>query len=145
MTKHREIIKIFFISGLPYDLSLYWHQYPYNLGLTFCKMRALISEAYVLRILSLEFHLKTFFYDRSTYVSVLTIVAFSLERFLAICYPLHLYTMSGLQRAIRIIAALWVVSFLSAVPFAVFTKIHYIPYPESKMKTFQHWIDIKRG
>lgn len=67
-------------------------------------------------------------------MSVLTIVAFSLERFLAICYPLHLYTMSGLQRAIRIIAALWVVSFLSAVPFAVFTKIHYISYPESKMK-----------
>lgn len=34
-----------FFLGLPYDLSLYWHQYPYNLGLTFCKARALISEA----------------------------------------------------------------------------------------------------
>jgi neuromedin U receptor 1 len=55
-----------------------------------------------------------------------------MERFLAICHPLHLYTMSGLQRAVRIIAALWVVSFLSAVPFAVFTKVHYVPYPKSK-------------
>lgn len=55
-----------------------------------------------------------------------------MERFLAICHPLHLYTMSGLQRAVRIIAALWVISFLSAVPFAVFTKIHYLPYPPSK-------------
>lgn len=65
-------------------------------------------------------------------MSVLTIVAFSMERFLAICHPLHLYTMSGLQRAVRIIAALWVVSFVSAVPFAVFTKIHYLKYPKSK-------------
>lgn len=70
--------------------------------------------------------------SRSTYVSVLTIVAFSMERFLAICHPLHLYTMSGLQRAVRIIGALWVISFLSAVPFAVFTKIHYVPYPKSE-------------
>jgi hypothetical protein len=76
--------------------------------------------------------LKWNFIARSTYVSVLTIVAFSMERFLAICHPLHLYTMSGLQRAVRIIAALWIISFVSAVPFAVFTRIHYIAYPKSK-------------
>ncbi|CAO1403369.1 unnamed protein product [Diamesa serratosioi] len=103
---------LFLLMGLPYDLSLYWHQYPYSLGLAFCRIRAFVSEA-------------------STYVSVLTIVAFSMERFLAICHPLHLYTMSGLQRAVRIIAALWIISFLSAVPFGIFTKIHYIDYPPS--------------
>jgi hypothetical protein len=59
-----------------------------------------------------------------------------MERFLAICHPLHLYTMSGLQRAVRIIAALWVISFVSAVPFAVFTKIHYLKYPKSKFLDF---------
>ncbi|XP_061497560.1 neuropeptides capa receptor [Anopheles gambiae] len=106
---------IFLLLGLPYEISLYWHQYPYNLGLPFCKIRALISEA-------------------STYVSVLTIVAFSMERFLAICHPLHLYTMSGLQRPVRIIAGLWVVSLLSAVPFAVFTDIDYIAYPPTNEK-----------
>uniref|UniRef100_A0A182YKD8 G-protein coupled receptors family 1 profile domain-containing protein n=1 Tax=Anopheles stephensi TaxID=30069 RepID=A0A182YKD8_ANOST len=100
---------------LPYEISLYWHQYPYNLGLPFCKIRALISEA-------------------STYVSVLTIVAFSMERFLAICHPLHLYTMSGLQRPVRIIAGLWIVSLLSAVPFAIFTDIDYIVYPPTNEK-----------
>lgn len=68
-------------------------------------------------------------YGRSTYVSVLTIVAFTMERFLAICHPLHLYTMSGFKRAIRIIAALWCISFLSAIPFAVHTKIYYAAYP----------------
>ncbi|XP_050089265.1 neuropeptides capa receptor isoform X1 [Anopheles aquasalis] len=106
---------IFLVLGLPYEISLYWHQYPYDLGLPFCKIRALISEA-------------------STYVSVLTIVAFSMERFLAICHPLHLYTMSGLQRPVRIIAGLWIVSLLSAVPFAVFTDIDYIVYPPTNEK-----------
>lgn len=52
-----------------------------------------------------------------------------MERFLAICHPLHLYTMSGFKRAVRIVAALWIISFLSAVPFGVFTKIDYIAYP----------------
>uniref|UniRef100_A0A2C9GW61 G-protein coupled receptors family 1 profile domain-containing protein n=1 Tax=Anopheles farauti TaxID=69004 RepID=A0A2C9GW61_9DIPT len=106
---------IFLLLGLPYEISLYWHQYPYNLGLPFCKIRALVSEA-------------------STYVSVLTIVAFSMERFLAICHPLHLYTMSGLQRPVRIIAGLWIVSLLSAVPFAVFTDIDYLVYPPTNEK-----------
>ncbi|XP_052869470.1 neuropeptides capa receptor-like [Anopheles cruzii] len=106
---------IFLVLGLPYEISLYWHQYPYDLGLPFCKIRALLSEA-------------------STYVSVLTIVAFSMERFLAICHPLHLYTMSGLQRPVRIIAGLWIVSLLSAVPFAVFTDIDYLVYPPTNKK-----------
>ncbi|XP_055636338.1 neuropeptides capa receptor [Toxorhynchites rutilus septentrionalis] len=106
---------ILLLLGLPYEISLYWHQYPYNLGLVFCKIRALVSEA-------------------STYVSVLTIVAFSMERFLAICHPLHLYTMSGLQRPVRIIAGLWVVSIFSAVPFAVFTDIDYLEYPPTHEK-----------
>lgn len=60
---------------------------------------------------------------------MLTIVAFSMERFLAICHPLHLYTMSGFKRAARIIALLWIVSFLSAVPFGYYTKINYLNYP----------------
>ena len=66
---------------------------------------------------------------RSTYVSVLTIVAFSMERFLAICHPLHLYAMSGFKRAVRIIAVLWIVSFLSAVPFGIYSDVHYLDYP----------------
>lgn len=36
---------IAFVSGLPFDLSLFWYQYPFSLGLGFCKLRALISEA----------------------------------------------------------------------------------------------------
>ncbi|XP_046970955.1 neuropeptides capa receptor-like [Vanessa cardui] len=98
------------LFGLPNDLAVYWHQYPYSLGLVFCKLRAFISEA-------------------ATYVSVLTISAFSLERYLAICHPLHLYAMAGLTRASRIIVILWMLAFISASPFAVYSDISYRDYP----------------
>lgn len=66
---------------------------------------------------------------RTSYTSVLTIVAFSMERYLAICHPLHSYAMSGLKRAVRIIAVVWVISFLAALPFAMFTTVDYLDFP----------------
>ncbi|XP_053616217.1 neuropeptides capa receptor-like isoform X2 [Plodia interpunctella] len=105
-----DLLKYGLHTGLPNDLSVYWHQYPYSLGMVFCKLRALISEA-------------------ATYVSVLTISAFSLERYLAICHPLHLYAMAGLTRASRIILVLWLISIVCASPFAVYTDIIYRDYP----------------
>ncbi|XP_047538716.1 neuropeptides capa receptor-like [Vanessa atalanta] len=98
------------LFGLPNDLSVYWHQYPYSLGVVFCKLRALISEA-------------------ASYVSVLTIVAFTLERYLAICHPLHIYAVAGLRRALRIVLALWAISLLAASPFAHYTTVNYHDYP----------------
>ncbi|KAF4519308.1 hypothetical protein B566_EDAN005247, partial [Ephemera danica] len=59
----------------------------------------------------------------------MTIVAFSTERYLAICHPLHAYTMSGLKRASRIIGALWLISLLCAAPFAYYMTIHYLEFP----------------
>lgn len=62
-------------------------------------------------------------------MSVLTIVAFSMERYLAICHPLHLYAMSGLKRPIRFILAAWVVALVCALPFAVYTTVYYVEFP----------------
>merc|ERR1719220_1482160 len=62
---------------------------------------------------------------RTSYCSVLTILAFSFERYLAICHPLYSYTMAGLKRTARIIVALWICSALAAAPFFHYTKIHY--------------------
>lgn len=101
---------VYLLFGLPFDILLYWHQYPWLFGLPFCKFRSLLTEA-------------------CSYVSVMTIVAFSMERFLAICYPLHSYAMSGFKRVIRIIAAIWLISLLSATPFAYYRTINYIQYP----------------
>ncbi|XP_022908055.2 neuropeptides capa receptor-like [Onthophagus taurus] len=96
--------------GLPNDVSMYWHQYPWKLGVTFCKVRALLSEM-------------------ASYGSVLTIVAFSTERYISICHPLYIHKMSGLRRAVRIISFLWFIAFLAALPFAVYTTVHYLVYP----------------
>ena len=59
-------------------------------------------------------------------MSVLTILAFSCERFLAICRPLYSYTMAGLARTCRIILVICLLSAAAAAPFAVFTKINYV-------------------
>ena len=63
--------------------------------------------------------------SRSQYCSVLTILAFSCERYVAICHPLYSYTISGIRRTIKIILILILLSALSASPFAFFTKINY--------------------
>lgn len=101
---------VYLLFGLPFEILLFWHQYPWLFGLTFCKFRALVAEA-------------------CTYCSVLTIVAFSMERYVAICFPLHSYALSSLKRAIRIIAAIWLISLLGATPFAYYRTINHIQYP----------------
>ena len=35
---------IIFIAGVTFDLSIYWHQYPWTLGEIVCKLRAWIAE-----------------------------------------------------------------------------------------------------
>ena len=39
----------------------------------------------------------------ASYSSVLTIVAFSFERYLAICHPLHVFEMGDFQRVLRVL------------------------------------------
>uniref|UniRef100_A0A0C9RF21 CapaR_3 protein n=1 Tax=Fopius arisanus TaxID=64838 RepID=A0A0C9RF21_9HYME len=98
------------VLGLPFELQVFWQQYPWELGWGLCKIRAYVSET-------------------SSYVSVLTIVAFSMERYLAICHPLHLYAMSGLKRPLRFIFAAWLLAMVAALPFAVYTTVNYVEYP----------------
>ncbi len=60
---------------------------------------------------------------------MLTIVSFSMERYLAICHPLYSKTMSTFYRAVRIIALVWTISLVSALPYAFFTRINYVDRP----------------
>ncbi|XP_017880475.1 neuropeptides capa receptor-like [Ceratina calcarata] len=101
---------ILLVLGLPNELSLFWQQYPWALGLGLCKIRAYVSEM-------------------SSYVSVLTIVAFSMERYLAICHPFRVYAMSGLKRPIRFILAAWSIALVCAIPFAIYTTVNFVEYP----------------
>ncbi|TRY73343.1 hypothetical protein TCAL_15738, partial [Tigriopus californicus] len=80
------------------------------LGEAMCKGRSLVSEM-------------------TSYSSVLIIVSFSMERYLAICHPLYSHTMSGFKRAVRIICLVWLISLVSAIPYAIFTRLNYIDRP----------------
>lgn len=88
------------ILGLPQEMYMLWQPYPYVFGEFFCVTRGLTSET-------------------STNASVLTITAFTVERFLAICYPLRAHTMSKLSRVVRLIVVVWLLAALGAVPLAV--------------------------
>ena len=68
-------------------------------------------------------------YFRTSYSSVLTIVAFTMERYIAICHPLLTVNFSGLRRAVKITAAIWSISFISAFPFSVYTTVEYKDFP----------------
>ena len=59
----------------------------------------------------------------------MTIVAFSMERYFAICHPLHSYAITSFKRAIKIIALVWIVSFICATPFALYSTVNYIDFP----------------
>ena len=56
------------LMGLTFDLSVYWRQYPWQLGEVSCRVRAMVSEM-------------------AQYTSVLTILAFSALRLLPKAMP----------------------------------------------------------
>jgi neuromedin U receptor 1 len=85
------------VLGLPLETYTFWSAYPWIFGETFCVVRSMAAET-------------------STYASILTITAFTVERYLAICHPMKAKLMSGLSRAVRTIVIVWVVAAGCSVP-----------------------------
>ncbi|KAL2721902.1 pyrokinin-1 receptor-like [Vespula maculifrons] len=88
------------ISGLPAEIYLVWCKYSYIFGEGFCVIRGLAAET-------------------STNASVLTITAFTAERYVAICHPFLSQTMSKLSRAVKLILVIWLVALSFALPQAL--------------------------
>ncbi|XP_018916857.2 pyrokinin-1 receptor [Bemisia tabaci] len=88
------------VSGLPQEIYMVWSKYPYIFGEAFCKLRGLAAET-------------------STNASVLTITAFTVERYVAICHPFFARTLSKLSRAVKLILCIWAVSLVFAIPQAL--------------------------
>lgn len=92
------------VMGLPQEVYLFWSRYPYIFGNTFCFLRGLFAET-------------------SGNATVLTITAFTVERYLAICHPFLSYSMSNLNRAVNLIIVIWLLSICLAIPQAIPLKV----------------------
>ncbi|EFO91261.1 CRE-NMUR-1 protein [Caenorhabditis remanei] len=94
--------------GLPFEVLMNWHQYPWPFPDYVCNLKALIAET-------------------TSSVSILTILIFAIERYVAVCHPLFLMKVQPFKRNIRtIIGFTWVFSVLCAMPFAIHHRADYI-------------------
>nr|QVK45901.1 G protein-coupled receptor [Proales similis] len=105
------------LSGLPPELySIIVEAYPWPFGSTFCTLR-------------------TYVFETTTIASVLTILTFTFERWLHICKAIYAKKFSsGLSRALKIIAFIWLSSGTLALPYLFTTGVYYEypAYAESK-------------
>ena len=60
--------------------------------------------------------------------SVLTITSFTIERYIAICYPLKAHKIASLSRTIKIVIAIWIFAFFSSLPYPIHTRTFYYLY-----------------
>lgn len=117
------------IAGLPVEVYLVWAKYSYVFGEGFCMFRGMAAEC-------------------STNASVLTITAFTFERYIAICHPFRSHTMSNLSRAVKLILLIWLVALVSAIPMALqFGLVKYNDTPEIlictlKKTLYEHSFEI---
>lgn len=79
----------------------------------------------------------------------MTITAFSIERYIAICYPLKAHKFADLKRSIKIIIGIWILAFCFALPYPIHTRTFYYvqdstgsPIPDSLQCNIPiEWVD----
>lgn len=89
---------------MPLDLYRMWRYRPWRLGDLLCKLFQFVSES-------------------CTYSTILSITALSVERYLAVCFPLRAKRLVTKRRVRALILALWTVSLLSAGPVLVIVGV----------------------
>ena len=87
-------------------MSTIWEAYPWRFGAGFCIVKSFISEM-------------------TAYASVLTITAFTVDRYVAICHPLRSQTISSLARAVKIIVFAWCLACCCALPYPAHTRLFH--------------------
>ncbi|KAI4459791.1 g-protein coupled receptor [Holotrichia oblita] len=114
------------ISGLPPEIYSIWSKYPYIFGEAFCVLQGFAAET-------------------SANATVLTITAFTIERYVAICHPFLSHTLSKLSRAIKFIIGIWLVAMSLAIPQAISFGIIYEISPDGRTINDDHYMcNVKR-
>lgn len=94
--------------GLPFEVYLHWNQYPWDFPDFVCHLKALIAET-------------------TSYVSVLTILSFSIERYFAICHSFMFVKLEPVRNRLHyLLGLIWVVALTAASPFAVYHRADYL-------------------
>lgn len=105
------------LAGIPFEIYLLWNQYPWQPPDFTCNLRAWALET-------------------TSYVSVLTILAFSIERYVAICHTFLIRRLSVYDNYLPyVFIVLWTVAAICAVPYGIYHKADYVfkswdPEPE---------------
>lgn len=94
------------VSGLPPEMYRIWWPQVYVFGEVFCKLQSFAAET-------------------SANATVLTITAFTVERYIAICHPFLTHTMSNLSRAVKFVMAIWITALCLAIPQAIPYAVYY--------------------
>ncbi|CAG9815525.1 unnamed protein product [Phaedon cochleariae] len=88
------------LSGLPPEMYRIWSPDRYIFGEVCCIIQGLAAET-------------------SANATVLTITAFTAERYVAICHPFVSHTWSKPSRAVKFVIGIWVISLTLAIPQAI--------------------------
>ncbi|KAJ8256672.1 hypothetical protein COCON_G00188240 [Conger conger] len=96
---------LIFLS-LPFDLYRLWKYTPWVFGELACRLSHYINEG-------------------CTYATILHITALSMERYLAICFPLKAKVVVTKRRVKLVIVALWAFALLSAGPMLVLVGVEH--------------------
>lgn len=94
------------VSGLPPEMYRLWWPQVYIFGEIFCSLQSFAAET-------------------SANATVLTITAFTVERYIAICHPFLTHTFSKLSRAVKFVMAIWIFALFLAVPLAIPYGVQY--------------------
>lgn len=94
------------VSGLPPEMTRLWWPQVYIYGEIFCSFQSFLAET-------------------SANATVLTITAFTIERYIAICHPFFTHTVSKLSRAVKFVMAIWILALCLAVPQAIPYGVSY--------------------
>lgn len=96
------------LFGMPLEIYELWQNYPFPFGESGC-------------------YFKTFLFETVCFASILNVTALSVERYIAVLHPLKTRYLSTKQHVKRVIAIIWVVSMICAIPNTSLHGIFYLP------------------
>uniref|UniRef100_A0A8C3AXN5 Growth hormone secretagogue receptor type 1 n=1 Tax=Cyclopterus lumpus TaxID=8103 RepID=A0A8C3AXN5_CYCLU len=105
---------------MPLDLYRMWRYRPWRFGAVLCKLFQFVSES-------------------STYSTILSITALSVERYLAICFPLRAKALVTKRRVRALILILWTVSLVSAGPVFIMVGVERDGAGDTRECTMTHY------